>query len=465
MSAGAQSTGTRERIKVIVSKDAMSASLLLRKPATDEQVITEQEVLDALAREGVMYGINSAAITSIISDQRFNVPVKVADGVPPEKGQNATFTYHFNTTDQHQPRVDANGNIDYKDINFIQNCTAGQVLVTKTPPSVGKPGMDVTGKEIGGPIGRDLSFNNGANTEVTGDGRSVVTTASGVIQFTNGKVSVVDVVSINGDVDFNVGNIDCRGSVRVKGDIKAGFELTIDGDLEVSGNVEDARLIVKGNIFVKGGFFGDGQGIMDAGGDIILRYAEGQKINCGGSVTVGGEIIKCLVTAKERVTVKGRRGKIVGGEIRAGKDIRAAILGSPAGTATILVAGYNADVFAAYFRTIQEIARVNQDADRVKGALATLMRLDAFNKLTPGKREVMAKLELFLDEVPESLAHLEQVKQEAEAKLKELSDARIHADEIIYPGVRTTFGLVYKDFNQEEGRGTYLLDGNQVRRQ
>ena len=464
MATHATSAGTRERIKVIVSKDSMSASLLLRKPASDEPPITEQEILDALTQEGVDYGIDTTAIHDTVCEQRYNVPVKVAEGLLPEKGHNAVFTYHFNTTEQHQPRVDEFGNVDYKEISFIQNCEAGRVLVTKTPPTHGKPGVNIHGNEISGPIGRDLSFNNGANTSITDDSLSVIAAKSGVIQYTNGKVSVVDVVAIGGDVDFNVGNIDCRGSVRVKGDVKAGFELTVDGDIEIGGNVEDATLRAKGNIYVKGGFFGEGIGLMEAGGDIVLKYAEGQRLISGGSVTAGGEIIKCQITAREKVTVKGRRGKIVGGETRAGKEIRAAILGSPAGTLTVLVAGYDADVFSGYFRAIQELARVTQDGERIKGALATLTRLEAVGKLPPEKREGMSKLQIFLDELPETLAHLEQQRKAAEAKLQELTDARIHADEIIYPGVRATFGLVYKDFIQEEGRGSYMIDGNLVRR-
>ncbi len=462
MASDTSSIGTRDRVKVIVVKDAMSASLLIRKPGKDDPFVTEDEIRKELARAEVVYGVNDAVVQEIISQQRFNVPIKVADGLLPEKGQNAVFTYHFNTTDQHQPKVDEHGHVDYKDISFIQNCEAGTVLVTKTPPTTGKPGMTIHHKEILGPIGRDLSFNNGANTTFADNGLSLVAAKSGVIQFLNGKVSIVDVVMINSDVDFSVGNIDCRGSVRVKGDVKTGFELTVDGDLEVSGNVEDCKLHVKGNIFVKGGFFGEGTGVMEAEGDLILKYAEGQRISCGHNLTVGGEIINCQVTAKEKVAVKGRRGKIVGGEIRAGKEIRAAVLGSPAGTSTRLTVGYNADLFAQFFHTVQEIARVTRDGERVKSALANLARLEMLNKLPPPKRQTMAKLQLFLDELPESLRVLEEEKAEVESKLKELSDARIVAEEIIHPGVRASFGLVYRDFFQDEKRCTLRLDGNQV---
>lgn len=462
MASDTSSIGTRDRVKVIVAKDAMSASLLIRKPGKDDPPITEDEIRKELVAAEVVYGVNDSVVREIVAEQRYNVPIKVADGLMPEKGHNAVFTYHFNTTEQHQPKVDEFGNVDYKEISFIQNCEAGTVLVTKTPPTIGNPGMTIHHKEILGPIGRDLSFNNGANTTITDGGLSLVAAKSGVIQFLNGKVSIVDVVMINSDVDFSVGNIDCRGSVRVKGDVKAGFELTVDGDLEVSGNVEDCKLHVKGNIFVKGGFYGEGAGAMEAEGDIVLKYAEGQRISCGHNLTVAGEIINCQVTTKEKVAVTGKRGKIVGGEIRAGKEIRAAVLGSPAGTSTRLTVGYNADLFAQFFHAVHEIARITKDGERVKNALAGLARLEMLNKLPPVKRETMAKLQLFLDDLPESLRVLEEEKAEVEAKLKELSDARIVADEIIHPGVRASFGLVYRDFVQDEKHCTLRLDGNQV---
>jgi uncharacterized protein (DUF342 family) len=127
-----------------------------------------------------------------------------------------------------------------------------------------------------------------------------------------------------------------------------------------------------------------------------------------------------------------------------------------------LTVGYNADLFAQFFRAVQEIARVTNDGERVKSALAGLARLEMLNKLPPGKRETMAKLQLFLDDLPESLGVLEEEKAEVETKLKELSDARIVADEIIHPGVRASFGLVYRDFVQDESHCTLRLDGNQV---
>ncbi len=136
------SSGTRQRIKVVVAKDVMSASVLIRKPATDEPPLTVEEIVVELNRENVLEGIDKSAIARIIANDQFNTPVKVASGLMPEKGINASFTYHFDTSDKHKPKEASDGRIDYHDINFIQNTTTGTVLVTKTPPTVGCAGQD-----------------------------------------------------------------------------------------------------------------------------------------------------------------------------------------------------------------------------------------------------------------------------------------------------------------------------------
>jgi hypothetical protein len=41
-------------------------------------------------------------------------------------------------------------------------------------------------------------------------------------------------------------------------------------------------------VLVRGGFFGSGKGIIVAGGDVTVKYAENQKIRAGGTIYVGG---------------------------------------------------------------------------------------------------------------------------------------------------------------------------------
>jgi uncharacterized protein (DUF342 family) len=456
------STGRRARVAVTVSKDAMAASILLRAPQAGDGPITFEEVMDELKESEVVFGIDTDAIRKAVDDCTYNAPVRVAVGRMPERGAHATFVYNFDTSLTHKPKEGSDGLIDYRDISFIQNIEKGAVLATKVPATPGIPGTSVKGKEIKGADGHDIPFKNGVNTEVSSDGLSLIATASGAIQFQFGKVSVMDVMVIKGDIDHAIGNIDCRGSVRVTGGVKAGFKLTIDGDLEVTGNVEDAEIHVKGNIMVKGGAFGEQGGIIEAGGDITLKYAEGQRLLAGNEIQVGGEIVNCQVEAGQRVTVKGRRGKIIGGSVRARREIRAAVLGSEAGTRTDLQVAYDPEMMSRYHSVMKEIQRINEDSIRIKEALYVLYRLQVDNKLPPEKKAAMDKLEQFQKEAPESLKLLTQQKTEIETALQQCSEAVIICEEVMYPGVKASFGIVYREIVEEHKRCKLNLEAGKV---
>ncbi|MEW5794856.1 MAG: FapA family protein [Candidatus Zixiibacteriota bacterium] len=455
-------TSKRTRVAVTISKDSMTASILLRAPQDGDGPITFEEVMEELKANNVAFGIDQDAIREAVANSTFNTPLKVASGRMPERGANSTFVYNFDTSAQHVPKEGPDGHIDYKDIDFIQNVEKGAVLATRVPATAGRPGVNVRGKEIKGPDGRDVPFNNGVNTEVSSDGLSLSATASGAIQFQYGKVSVMDIITIKGDVDHTVGNVDCRGSLRVSGSIKAGFKITVDGDLEVGGNIEDAEIHAKGNIMVKGGFFGEGGGIMEAGGDITVKYAEGQRLVAGNEIQVGGEIVNCRVEAGERVVVKGRRGKIIGGTVRARCEIRAAVLGSEAGTHTELQVAYDPELIRQYYEATRESQRIQGDQARIKDALYVLYRLQMENKLSPDKKAALVKLEQFQKEAPENLEALKKRMAEIEEELRKHHDAVIICEEKLYPGVKAAFGIVYREMLEENGRCKLNLEAGKV---
>ncbi len=452
----------RQRIKINVSKDGLTAMMVIHPPQPGEPSVTKEDILAEFERAGIVLGVIEEAVDSSLRDKLFNTPIIIAKGQPPVKGENSAFEYKFDATNNHSPREDKDGRIDYKDINFIQNAQEGMVLAVRTPATLGEPGHSVTGKELPPVAGRDIPFRIGANTKVSDDGNSLTAASNGVIVYRDGEVSVKDVMTISSDVDFNVGNLDCRGSLRITGDIKAGFSVNTDGDLEVNGSVEDCTITAKGNIMVKGGFFGNGTGVMHADGNVTVKFVEGQKITAGGDIYIGGEMINCNVTAKGNVYVKGKKGKIVGGDIRAGKEIRACVLGSEAGTHTLLSVAYNAELMRSYFEAGKEIQRLNADFARIKEALYGLYRLQMDGKLTPDKKAALEKLEAFQKDLPGNLETLQKTRAGIEEKLKEYKDARVIAEEIIYPGVQAHFGLIYREVLEEARQCQLTMEGNQV---
>ncbi len=458
----ANDTTIKIRVLVTISKDSMSASVVLKKPLPTEPPITDVEILDALKEKNIIHGIEQDNIERIIREREYSIPVRVAKGAKPEKGKNSEFQYHFNTTAEHKPDVDKDGRIDYKNINFIQNVKKGTVLVTKIPAQPGEPGKNIYGTEIKGPDWKELPFKGGANTEISEDGNELIASKNGTIVFLHDKVSVNDVTVIKGDVDFNTGNIKCLGSVRVLGNVKTGFEIESDGDLEVVGNVEDCNIDIKGNIMVKGGFFGKGSGLMKARGDVYIKFTEGQRIEAGGDVVIGGEVVNCQILCGGNVLVNGKRGKIVGGEVRAHREIRASFLGAESGTQTLLSVAYNPELMTKLKENTKETNRLKEDNDRVKEVMVDLYKLKMSGKMTDDQDNALKKLKEFQKELPTNLENLQKEKEAIQEELKQFEGARIVADEVIYPGVKASFGLVYRDILEETEKCILQLDDNKI---
>jgi uncharacterized protein (DUF342 family) len=460
--AEAKKSAGKKRVRVKISKDYMMAAIVVGSLEPGDPPLTTQEIIEALNEAGVVHGIGEDWIQDALAQGDFGAPVKVAEGTPVVKGQDTRFEYFFYTDHEPAPKVGSDGRIDYRDMNFVQNVAAGQVLARMTPPTEGTPGKGVHGKELSAPRGRNIPFSYGENCKISEDGTELVATADGAVVFAHGRVSVKDVMVIKGDVDFSVGNIDCVGSVRVGGRIQTGFTVKAGGNLEVNGNVEDANVSAGGDILVRGGFFGNGEGVLKAEGDVVVKYADGQKIAAGRDVIAGGELMNCTVTAKRRVVVKGKRGKIVGGQVNAGREVRASLIGSDAGTKTVLWVAYDANLMREYHQAQHELDRIDADQKRVKESLYSLYKLQMDNKLNQQQTQALAKLEAFQKSVPEAKKGLEEKKKQIAERMQRIRNARVVAEIAVYPGVDVHIGVLRKEIEEEAKVVQLIHDGYKV---
>lgn len=462
MAGESTQTQTQHKARVTITKDGMHAMLVIYPPAPGEAAPVLTDIALALDKVGVTYGIDHDLIGKSLRDAVYNTPIPAAVGTPPKKGLDSIHTFTFDINNNHSPHEDADGRIEYKQLNFLQSAEVDQVLATRSAPTEGTSGTNVMGKPIPAATGRDIPFRAGAGTKVSEDGMSLSASVTGAICYRNGEVSVKDIVTINQDVDTATGNIDCRGALRIHGDVKTGFTVSAAGDIEITGAAEDCTIKAHGSIMVKGGFFGGGNGLMQADGNITVKFAEGQKLIAGGDLTVGGELVHCNVMVRGSVMVRGKHGKIVGGEIRAGREIQTGVAGSEAGTATNLYVGYNTELMSKYYEIQKELNRLKGDSARIKDALYGLYRLQMDGKLNQEKLAVLQKLESFQKDLPQNLASLEAQKADIEAKLNEYREAKIVVDDLLYPGVRAYFGLVYREIVEEVRTCKLTLDGSQV---
>ena len=76
------------------------------------------------------------------------------------------------------------------------------------------------------------------------------------------KINVFPVYEVNGDVDYNTGNIDFVGTIVIRGNVRSGFKVKADGDIRIIGSVEGAELEAAGSIEISAGIIGQNKGLL-----------------------------------------------------------------------------------------------------------------------------------------------------------------------------------------------------------
>ncbi len=441
-------------IMLSVNGEATKAYIKLVAAELEGVQLVPELIYGLLAEAGVVYGIKNDVVDLLVASPSYNEKVVVAVGDSPIPGTDSQLEYLFETEVKREPTVDAQGHINYKDLNFIQNAKAGQVLVRKIPALPGAPGKSVFGKDIAPRNGRERTFIRGSNTDIAPDGLSLIAAIDGTIVYKAGAVTVQPSQKLPGSIDVATGNINCLGSLKVAKNICSEFKVVVGGDLEVGGNVEDAIIEAGGNVLVHGGFFGSGRGNITAGGDVTVRYAENQKIRAGGVVYIGGEVLNCDIYAGDAVIVQGKTGRIAGGNVAAKHLIRVSKLGNDASVATHVHVAFDMQMMNRMREVTRELERLASDEKRVKDALVLLYRLELNGQLPSEKKEALLRFKDFMKELPTQKEALKNECDQLRQKLQELSGARVAVEDAVYAGAIIHFGPVYKEILEDINQGT-----------
>ncbi len=221
-----------------------------------------------------------------------------------------------------------------------------------------------------------------------------------------GVVEVQEFYLVDGDVDYASGNIAFPKSVQVRGDVKAGFAVESGGDVEILGLVEDCTVKAKGQVLVRGGFTGQGKGLLEGSGEIVLGYVRNQAVRGEGSIRVGKEAINSRMQSRHSILVDGL---LAGGKIQARQGIECQVAGTETGTPTLLEAGYD-------YTLAEEMAKIREDMEKLGKHV---------RKLEDGLRHIhdMEKLNRGLDPWAIDLVfEMEGMRAKVEAKVKTLRD-------------------------------------------
>nr|WP_318751575.1 FapA family protein [Thermaerobacter composti] len=221
--------------------------------------LTVDELFAALRSEGVVYGVDRNALEQIVREGT-RVPRIVARGTPPEHGRDGRFrpvvpVESRRTRDTGVERQDPRDR--YQVVSVREGTTVGYI----EPPTNGRPGRDVRGRELAPRAGRPVRVicGDGVIRNPTPDGQEelrAIRSGRPVFQRVGRNTWRVDVVPLlvqEGDVNVETGHIRFKGDVVVTGNVREGMKVVATGRVHVHGYADRAYLQADGDIRVDGG--------------------------------------------------------------------------------------------------------------------------------------------------------------------------------------------------------------------
>lgn len=448
-------------VTIMISPDKMKAFITLSVPEGG-RALNYDEILDNLNKQGVIYGINKTTLDTIAKYPVFGEMICIAEGTPSSNGQNGKVEFFFDISKERKPTILEDGRVDFRELNLIESVRAGQKLCSLVPPLPGVKGKTVIGTDIPTLDGKPANIPRGRNVEITQDGQSLISNIDGQVNFLDGKVNVFSNYEVLADVDNSTGNIYFVGNVSVRGNVLSGFVVEAGGNVEVWGVVEGAVIKAGGDIILRRGMQGQGKGTLISGGDIIARYIENSNIEAKKDIK-SESIMHSNIKCGNKLELAGRKGLLVGGTCKVGKEVVAKVIGSHMATVTDIEVGVDPTLRERYRNIKEEMANIENDLRKAEQAITLLKKLEIAGMLTPEKQEIMIKsvrTKVFfsnrINELQEELTGMD-------SKLQQEAYGKIRAHNFIYPGTKVAIGSCMMYVKENLQYCTLFRDGADIR--
>ncbi len=452
----------KERIEIEIAKDEMTAYLRLNilKAEIDENVQEiKNEVIAKLKELEISVGVDTEILKGNFLSCKKQV---IAQGLPPIAGRDAKYKY-FKLSEV-KPELKEDGKADLYEMNLIDNVHVGDWLGEKTQPLPGIPGQTVKGRELPAKAGRDykLKFDSKSVLELV-EGELVVLRAKkeGAVKFQNGKIMVHNHLQINGDVDYETGNIRFDGDVTIKGTVKDKFVVEATGDISIESEngvgAVDKIVSKKGSIFIKGGINGRGEAIVIAKESNFVKYVNEGHLIADNTINIGLYAIDSILKA-DKIIMNPSKGRLIGGEVQVEHKIVAGSIGNKQERQTkIYVKGFERRNIKDRLETIKdEFKEVIEETNRLKRQLEifenNMEKLD--DRALNSYKTMIGRYEEQIDEINRLNSEVIQL----EETLRTRGDGEIQIHQNIYPKTYLEIKSLQKRVNELMSCSFYVQD-------
>lgn len=335
-----------EGIKILARTTPDKVKLFVDVEKTDQNArATRKMLLDSLRDCININNVNISVLDNIVSHlHRGDKTVlnrRVSMGKAPKNGKNGELTLKvkkLNLDSISQPTI-ASDSDKLTDVHVFDNIKRGDVIGRITYPTPGEEGIDVFGEIInpipGAPVLINIDNSILRKRSGIGDFDILIALETGCLTEKNGVLSITKSLHVNSDVDFHWGNINFIGEVKISGDVMPGFNIKAQKGIEIRGSVRGGSLIsTEGAVQVRDYVFG-GEGSMILAGKFFSASVV-QQVNTEiiGDIFIHKEASNSILRTAGALIMPD--GVLVGGEVLAVRGVEARIIGSEAGTKTVI---------------------------------------------------------------------------------------------------------------------------------
>lgn len=236
-------------------------------------------------------------------------------------------------------KLKEDGSIDYRDRDAVKEVFHGDIIGRYHEAYEGQEGFSVYGQRIAilkaskGPLPGKNLIRSEENKDL------MLSDVNGYLSLKNNVLNVVETLIIDGDIDYEIGNIEFSGNIIIKGKVASGFTVTSFGALEVYGVVEGANLFSSGDMSLKSGVTGKSGAKIECMGNFMAKYMQNAKVFSKGDIFVSDFIYHSQVVSNGEIVVIEKNGLVLGGSLTAKRKIEVNTAGNASGVATELICG------------------------------------------------------------------------------------------------------------------------------
>ena len=408
-------------VEISISKDEMLVHATFLPPAGDGKPIELDAVRGLIESKGITTGLQWEAIKGCIvtcNEERTRVSdaviargKKPIDEVPPS----LVITEKLLAQEK---REDSSARIDFREVSPFVLVKKGDVLATLMQKQEGVMGTSVRGAAVA-KRKEPVSYPKPGKNTLWEEG-AVVAQCDGKFQFTITSFWVDEVLAVNGDVDYHIGNIDFPGDVVIPGEIKDGFIVKAGKSLLCYGSIDGAKIQAGGDLVTRQGILGKERAVIRVGGTTEAKFIEGCALDSEKSVYVKTSVMNSTIRTRGRLEM-GERGIIIGGAIYAQNGVSAAQIGSERGPRTEIHAGID-------FLVEQKLIWIR---DKNIAFAFKLREIEAKMKATPGTREVLLPLR---NKIKAAIHQLNENARELVQTLDRDEAAEVSVHGTVFPG-------------------------------